>query len=90
MPGIISESFPNAIKLPEKVTPPMIVAIPIAIIETRLEVVKANNSAEATRRLDAPPKPFNKATNSGIDVIFILIAAIAPTAPPPIRPIKIN
>ena len=43
------------------------------------------NSATPTNRLAIPPKPLNKATNSGIEVILTRDAAKTPTSKPPIR-----
>ena len=43
------------------------------------------NSATPTNRLAIPPKPLNKATNSGIEVILTSVEARTPTTNPPIK-----
>jgi hypothetical protein len=56
----------------------------------KLRALKLRNSAEPTKRLAMPPKPLNKATNSGIVVIFTIDAADAPTTAPAISAIDKN
>ena len=78
---IFSESFPYAIKLPVKVIPPI----------ARVNITKADwkklsgpllNSDQAIRKVASPPKPLNKATISGIDVIFTFKAIKDPMMAP--------
>ena len=47
--------------------------------------VMFKNSADPTNKLAIPPNPLNKATNSGMVVIFTNDAAEAPTNAPAIK-----
>ena len=59
----------------------------IAVKDIRPKLPVPKYSAEPTKRLAIPPKPLNKATNSGIEVIFTKEAADAPTKIPNTKPI---
>ena len=85
----LSDNFPYAITLPENVTPPMKVVI---IINTYWKVFAGRelNSDHAIKKVANPPKPLNKATISGIEVIFTFKAIKDPIIAPIPIPIRIN
>ena len=70
--------------LPEKVTPPIYTVIIIKICWKKLSGTEVN-SDQAIKNVAKPPKPLNKATISGIEVILTFKAISAPT----IAPVKI-
>ena len=70
--------------LPEKVTPPIYTVIIIKICWKKLSGTEVN-SDQAIKNVAKPPKPLNKATISGIEVILTFKAINAPT----IAPVKI-
>ena len=89
LPSIISDNLPKANKLPVKVTPPIKTVKNTAdkAIALNTDVI-FKNSADPTSKLAIPPKPLNKATSSGIVVIFTNEAAEAPTIAPAINAIE--
>ena len=84
----LSESFPKAIKLPVKVIPP-IAKVKITKEFCNIFSMPELCSDHAIKNVANPPKPLNKATISGIDVILTLIAITDPTMAPRAMPPKI-
>jgi hypothetical protein len=82
-PVIFSESLPHASTEPLNATAPMKI---VMHTETAVTVLPSpelsQNCAYATNAEASPPKPFSKATNSGIPVIFTFFAQTMPIAEP--------
>ena len=76
--------------LPVKVKPPITTVRNIGIRIPKLSVLDKRNSDDPTSKLAIPPKPLKIATISGIDVISILRAAIAPIDAPKNMATKIH
>ena len=76
--------------LPQKVTAPISPEAEIAMVNcimgSSASKVFSSKAAPATRTEAIPPNPLKTATNSGMEVISILIAKAAPIAPPMINP----
>ena len=81
--GITSASLPQAMMLPEKVTPPIITERKIVTaVNVVIPASPPNSAAHPTSRLAMPPEPLNNATISGIDVMATRREARAPTKAP--------
>ena len=92
-PETIPLSFPNATKLPEKVTVPIkheiTILSPSPWVESIFRDCSRRSSAPATSAEAAPPKPLNIPTSSGISVICTFLASQKPTEVPVIIPMSI-
>ena len=79
----------NATRLPVKVTEPIMPEAAVAMSDWVVGVVPTS-TAPATRAEAPPPKAFKRATISGMAVIWILRANVAPMAAPRTMPASIT
>ena len=82
-------SLSNATRLPQKVTEPMRPEATVATVVWADGSVALTSTAPATRAEAPPPKAFSSATISGIAVIAMRRASVAPMAPPRATPARI-
>ena len=61
-------------------------ATPLLMVLTKA----TDSAAQPTNKLARPPKPLNKATISGIEVIATFLETTAPTRAPTTKPTAIN
>ena len=87
-PVINSFNFAQAIKLPVKVTLPIIIERTTVDPTNGVKFGVSSYAAQPTNKLESPPKPLSSATISGIEVIAISLAnrtpIIVPTSIPTI------